>query len=201
MSFWSLVWGIPYAMWRNEAQREKQNPREPVLRSRQSIYFVKHGAKTSVQGDAQWVWDSQSRSIVQDHFFRAAYDFFWEVKFLGGNHTGVQQRDAGYRWRSVNYLKNRVQNFSSWSNFEQTSSTAIKKANIWLIFTWKKVNRDGLLTFGLKYFWYYIKAISHRDTNWEFTGLQIESLFSAATLHYSLQITVPVSIFTTEIIS
>lgn len=46
------------------------------------------------------------------------------------------------------------------------SSTTIKKANIQLIFTGLT---DGLLTFNFKYFWYYIKAISHRET-------QIESL-------------------------
>lgn len=160
--------GLRYTIWRNVKKCDEMrcNRKNKI---QESLFFEADRAKTSVQGDVQWVWDSQSQSIVQDHFFHAAYDFFWEVKFLGGNHTGVQQRDAGHRWKSVNYLKNRVQDFSSWGNFEQTSSTTIKKANIRLIFTWKKVNRDGLLTSGVKYFWYYIKAISHRET-------QIESL-------------------------
>lgn len=42
---------------------------------------------------------------------------------------------------------------------------------------------------------------SHTDANWELTRLQMKSLFAAAILHYSLLITDPVSIFTTELIS
>lgn len=82
----------------------------------------------------------------------------------------LTEGDVGYRRRLDNYFKSRiilkVQNFSSLINFMQMSSTTIKKTNIQLIFT---VLTDGLLTFNFKYFWYYIKAVSHRER-------QIESL-------------------------
>lgn len=82
----------------------------------------------------------------------------------------LTERGVGYRRRVGNYFKSRiilkVQNFSSLINLMQMSSSTIKKANIQLIFT---VLTDGLLTFNFKYFWYYIKAVSHRER-------QIESL-------------------------